>query len=246
MISRLAVERETDRRMRRLGLRIGEEIRRLRLEAGVSLRQLAAVTGLDGSHIARIEKGQVQASITALTSLSVALGADLNLRFFAGSGPRIHDRFQAPMLEALVRALAPCWLPRLEVTVPGPVRGVADIVLDDRTRPQLVVGEAQSEFRSVEQQLRWIGEKTQAFKDADDGGRQVGRLLIVRSTDATREVSRRYAATLTVAYPARTADVVDALARGTSWPGDGIVWMRLERGAAELLPRPPRGVPVGR
>ena len=144
MISKTAVERETKRRLRKATISIGEEVRRLRLEAGVTLRQLAAVTGLDASHIARIEKGTIQASVPALTSLSIALGADLSLRFYAGSGPRIHDRLQTPMLDALIRRLAACWAPRLEVVVPGPRRGVAEIVLTDRSRPKVVVGEAQS------------------------------------------------------------------------------------------------------
>jgi transcriptional regulator with XRE-family HTH domain len=246
VISRTAVERETKWRVRRARLTIGEELRRLRLDCGVSLRELGAITGIDASHIARIEKGAVQASLPTLVALSTAFGTDMSVRFFAGAGPRIHDRLQAPMLDALIRELASCWLPRLEVVVPGPRRGVADIVLTDRTRPQSVIGEAQSEFRRIEQQLRWIAEKAKAFEDTDSGDRTVSRLLIVRSTVATRDIARQYAGTFAAAYPARTADVVDALTRGAPWPGDGMVWMRLERGAAELLPHPPRGVPVGR
>jgi transcriptional regulator with XRE-family HTH domain len=243
MISKTQVARETSRRTRRSEIRIGDEVQRLRLDAGISLRELGSVTGLDASHLARIEKATTHASLKALTSISVALGADLSLRFYAGVGPRIHDRFQAPMIEALLRTLAPNWLPRLEVPVPGPVRGVVDIVLNDKDRPMRVVGEAQSEFRHVEQQLRWIGEKAAAFA-ADASAGPVSRLLIVRSTEATRETARRYSATLSTAYSARTA--VQALTSGKPWPGNGIVWMRLERGVASLLPRPPRGVLVGR
>jgi transcriptional regulator with XRE-family HTH domain len=245
MISKTQVTRETARRIRRAEVRIGDEVRRLRLDAGVSLRDLGSATGLDPSHLARIEKATAHASFNALTSISVALGADVSLKFFAGAGPRIHDRFQAPMIEALLRALADRWLPRLEVPVPGPIRGVADIVLRDRDSPLRVVGEAQSEFRRMEQQLRWIAEKADAFATGPNEG-PVSRLLIVRSTEATRDIARRYAAILSIAYPARTADVVEALTSAKPWPGDGIVWMRLDAGVATLLARPPRGVPVGR
>jgi transcriptional regulator with XRE-family HTH domain len=246
MISKTAISREAARRSRRSSLRLGEEIRDLRLDAGVSLRELAAATGLDPSHLARIEKANVHASLEALTIISVALGADLGLRLFAGVGPRIHDRFQAPMLEALLRVLAPRWLPRLEVAIPRPVRGVADLVLTDRAGPTTVIGEAQSEFRRIEQQLRWMAEKAKALEELAGDGRSVSRLLIVRSTEATRAVVRRYSATMSAAYPARTADVVDSLTNGRPWPGDGIAWMRLEHGHAELLSHPPRGVPMGR
>jgi hypothetical protein len=49
-----------------------------------------------------------------------------------------------------------------------------------------------------------------------------------------------------MAYPARTNDVIEALTGEATWPGDGIVWMRLEGGIAELLRYPPRGVALGR
>lgn len=105
-------------------MRVGDEVLRLRLDAGVSLRELGASTGLDPSHLARIEKGQANASLEALTAISVALGADLSLRFYAGTGPRIRDRFQAPMVEALLRSLDARWAARLEVPIPRPVRGI--------------------------------------------------------------------------------------------------------------------------
>jgi transcriptional regulator with XRE-family HTH domain len=240
MSSPTYIARETARRLRGSSIRIGEEVRRLRLDAGVSLRELGSATSLDPSHLARIEKGRVQPSIRALTLISVALGADLSLRFYAGSGPRIRDRFQAPMIEALIAELDPRWTARLEVPIPRPARGIVDLVLADRTAPVTVIGEAQSEFRGIEQQLRWLAEKANTFAGP------VSKLLIVRSTEATREVARRYAATLSVAYPARSPDAVAALTGDHPWPGDAIVWMRLQGGTAELLRHPPRGVPVGR
>ncbi len=244
MISKTSVLRETDRRIRRLNVRTGEDVLRLRLDAGVSLRELAAATDLHPSFLARIEAAQVQASIPVLTRISVALGADLSLRFYAGAGPRIRDRFQAPMIEELLRSLDPRWTARLEVPIPRPARGIVDLVLTDPGGPTTVIGEAQSELRQLEQQLRWFAEKAEAITTTRE--QPASRLLILRSTESTREIARRYAATLHTAYPARTSDVVDALTRDAPWPGDGIVWMRLEHGNAELLHHPPRGVPVGR
>jgi transcriptional regulator with XRE-family HTH domain len=146
VISPTSVAQETARRLRRSSIRVGDDVRDLRSDAGVSLRELGAATGLDPSHIARIEKGQVQPSVQTLTLISVALGADLSIRFYAGSGPRIRDRFQAPMIEALIRTLQSRWTQRLEVRIPGPTRGIVDLVLTDRAEPVTVIGEAQSEF----------------------------------------------------------------------------------------------------
>ena len=80
----------------------------------------------------------------------------------------------------------------------------------------------------------------------DQDGRSVSRLLVLRNTQATRDVVRAAAATFAAAYPARTADAVASLRDGTPWPGAAIAWMRLDRGGASLLDGPPRGVSVGR
>ena len=246
MLTKTAIARETHRRTRRLSMQVGDGVHRLRLDAGVSLRALGAATGIDPSHLARIEKGMAAGSPEALTSIAVALGADLSIRFFADAGPRIHDRLQAPMIETLLRSLHADWMPRLEVVVPGDRRGVADVVLTHRRHPVLVVGEAQSQLRRVEQQLRWMSEKAAAFEATHAGTQSVSKLLILRSTVATRRLAAEFLTTFATAFPARSVDLVDALTNGTPWPGDGIVWMRLERGVAELLPQPPRGVRLGR
>lgn len=250
MVSKTIVKREEARRSRRLTYRIGEETHRLRLDAGVSSRERSAATGLHPSFLARVESPDVHASIPTLVRIGVALGADLSLRFYAGTGPRIHDRFQAPMIEELLGRRDVRWTPDLEVPVTTPRRGVVDVVLDDSLTPTTVVGEAQSEFRRLEEQIRWLAEKADGVREAlrttGKPERRVSKLLVVRSTEATREIARRYVSTLITAYPAKTSEVVEAITSTAPWPGDGIVWMRVARGTAELLPFPPRGVPVGR
>jgi transcriptional regulator with XRE-family HTH domain len=250
MLTRTQLLRETERRMERLTLRLADDIRRLRLDAGVSIRAVAAITSLHPSFVARVEAGEVRPSTETLTRIGLALGAELGIRYFTGDGPRLHDRFQAPMIEAVLRQLDRRWLARVEVPIQGSARGVVDLVLDERLGSSTVVGEAQSEFRRLEEQIRWFAEKADAIQQrlAREGKppRDVSRLLIVRSTVATREVARRYAATLSAAYPARTTDIVDALTGNAPWPGSGIVWVRVEDGRAELLRYPPRNVPIGR
>jgi transcriptional regulator with XRE-family HTH domain len=251
MISKTNVIRETARRLRGQSMRTGDDVRRLRLDAGVSLRELSAVTGIHPSHLARIEAAAVHPSIEALTKIGVALGADLSIRYFAGAGPRLHDRFQAPMIEALLRVLDPRWVPTLEVPVLKPARGVIDLVLDDRASPMTIASESQSEVRRLEQQVRWSAEKADglAMRLADEGrtDREVSRLLLLRSTEATREITRRFESTLAAAYPARAADIFAALTTpSASWPGSGVLWIKLEHGDGTVLARPPRGVALGR
>jgi hypothetical protein len=148
------------------------------------------------------------------------------------------------MIEALIDRLHPRWRPEPEIVISRPVRGVIDLGLTDRSSPTLVAAEAQSELRRLEQQIRWSMEKAEGLAAT---GMVVSRLLILRSTVATREVARTFASTLAAAYPARTADAVRALTTPSApWPGAGIVWVRLEGGRATLLDLPPRGVALGR
>ena len=252
-ISRALVERETARRMRRSDVDISDQIRRMRLDAGVTLTELARIVDVHRSHIARIESGIARPSLEVLTAIGVALGADLSLRYFPGAGPRLHDRFQAVMVEAFLREMDPRWLVELEVPISQPSRGVIDIVLADRHGPITVAAEAQSELRRLEQQVRWSTEKADGLAQRldrdglDSARRNVSRLLILRSTVTTREIARRFGATLAGAYPARTEDVVRALTSPAApWPGPGIVWMHVEGDRATLMRFPPRGVSLGR
>lgn len=252
-VTRTYVVNETARRSRRLALQVGEDIRRLRLDANVSTRSLAAAVGVHHSTISRAEAGLVPVSLELLTAVGIALGADLSLRYFAGSGPRLHDRFQAPMIEAFLRALDPRWRVDLEVPVSSPSRGVIDIVLADEARPVAVAGEAYSELRRLEQQIRWSAEKADglrkrlAVEDRDEDPPEVSRLLILRSTTTTRDLARQFEATLAAAYPAPTAQVIAALTTPDApWPGAGIVWMHLHGPKATLMHHPPPGVRLGR
>lgn len=245
--------------MRRLGSRSGDEIRRLRLDAGISVAALADVVGVHRSHLARVEAGQARPSLRTLTAIGVALGADLSLRFFAGAGPRLYDRFQAAMTETFLGALHPRWNAELEVPITRPSRGVIDIVLSGRggatggrTRVTIAT-EVQSELRRLEETLRWMAEKAAGLGErvtdssSRDGTIETSRLLVLRSTVVTRDLARRYRGTLATAFPARTAAIFEALTTESgAWPGAGIVWMRVDGGTAALLRFPPRGVEVGR
>jgi transcriptional regulator with XRE-family HTH domain len=252
-ITRAAVARETERRLRRLALGTGEDIRRMRLDAGLTQTELGGVAGIHRSHLARIEAGTARPSLEVLIAVGIALGADLGLRYFPGAGPRLHDRFQVAMVETVIRSLDPRWRAEVEVPVLRPARGVIDLVLTDRASPSIVAAEAQSELRRLEQQIRWSAEKADGLTDRLRGegllaaGDTASRLLILRSTLATRELARRYAATLAAAFPARTRDVVRALTTPNApWPGSGIIWIRLEGERVTLIDGPPRGVSLGR
>jgi transcriptional regulator with XRE-family HTH domain len=217
---------------------------------GATQRQVAAIAGVDHSHYARIEAGIANASIESLVAIAAALGADVAVRLYPGTGPRLTDRHQARIVEALIRGLHTVWQPHVEVAVSRPARGVIDVVLE---RPQpnvLVATEVHSAIHRLEQQIRWSADKATSLPSSDLVGPGpppiVSRLLVLRSTVATRSLARQFEATLRASYPARCADVIASLWYGADWPGPGLIWARIDGEHVEILDAPPRGVSLGR
>jgi transcriptional regulator with XRE-family HTH domain len=234
---------------------IGSELRRQREDAGVSQARLARAAGISPSLLSRIEAGLTEPSIHVLAAVAAALGGRLRIRAEAGTGSPLRDRIQARMIETLIRSAHPRWRRFLEVPLNRPVRGVIDAVVHDPAEPTIVAIKAHSEIRRLEAQIRWANETAQALLDTElarvasaASGRPVvvSTLLLLRSTQATRDLSRQFAETLHVAYPARASEVHGALTDGGHWPGSGILWMDVRGDAARLLNAPPRGVQLGR
>ena len=236
--------RELARREREHRRRIGRQVRETREDLGATQADLARAVGVDRSHVARVEAGTVGMSQSTHLAFAAALGADLSVRLFPTGSALIRDRFQAPIVETLIRSLDTSWTPRPEVPVGSQRRRVIDVVL---VRGRLAIAcEVHSELRRVEEVLRRASETERAL-GAEGTVEITSRLLIIRSTAPTRAIARQFAATLGAAYPARAADAFDALAaRERAWPGAAILWARLEAGRAELLRFPPRGVALGR
>ncbi|HXG26275.1 MAG TPA: helix-turn-helix transcriptional regulator [Candidatus Binatia bacterium] len=223
---------------------IGRQVLEARTEAGLTQAQLARCTRITQGYLAKIEAGSAQPSVGVLVAIGACLGADLGVRYFPGLGPRLHDRFQAPMIEALLRESGPLWRGQPEVPVPA-ARGVIDLVIRRVSDQTVIACECHSELRRLELVVRRLAEKAEALRGRLGDSADVSSLLLLRSTAATRAVARAYDATLAAAFPARSTDVLAALRGDAAWPGSAIVWVRVEGGTAVVLERPPRGVRVG-
>lgn len=230
----------------------GADIKRMRLDAGLSQRRLADAAGIDDGFLSQIERGLREPSLAVLVAISNALGGDLHLRIYPGTGPRTRDPLQARMVEAFLRDLHPRWTRHLEVPVYRPVRGVIDVVLHDPKALVVGAAEVQSELRRLEQQIRWSHEKADALPSASiwqfpGPEPRVDRVLIIRNTRVNRTIVEQFATTLATEYPARAADAYRAITTAEApWPGSAILWITLDGDTAKVLDRPPRGVTVGR
>lgn len=237
-------------RQRDLRRALATELGRVLAIQRVSLRALGAAIGVDPSHLSRVLAGDHAISHDALVAVATGLGYDVSVRLFESTGPHVRDRIQVSMIEALLVALHSRWAPRLEVAVYRPVRGVIDVVLQDREAPILVAGEGHSALSAVEQQVRWAGQKADSldsargwpWTEAADAPR-VDRLLLLRSCATNHELVAALPATFRAAYPADTGHAVDALRGiGVPWPGSAIVWVRVDGAETRLMDEAPRSV----
>ena len=233
---------------------IGEEVRRLREVAGLPKAAVARTAGIDSTHLGYIEAGEREASLAVLFRVSAVLGADLRVRVYPNTGPpHLRDRHQIRMIEAFLALLPASWVRHLEVPVYRPVRGVIDAVIAHPSSGRIVSVEAQSDLRRFEQQLRWAAEKADALPSAaiwpalapDDRVPTLSRILLLRSTRDTRELARSHAATFSAAYPADPRALLDSLVLpDVPWPGNGLLWVRVEGQAVSIIKGTPRGVPT--
>ena len=251
-VPRSTVERDAARNAARLIQSVGAQLRTAREDAGLSLSAVATAAGLSKSSLHDIEAGRCQPRWATMWRVGAVLGLRLSVGLLPGTGPAIRDHIQSPMIGELIALAHMRWRRTPEVAVYRPVRGVIDLALVATEEPT-VACEAQSQLRRIEQQIRWSKAKAEALAmargaEGEDGGqaaRPVSRLLLLRSTVRTRAVVAEYAELIAAAYPARAVDAYAALTGEARWPGDALLWCRVENGQATILPRPPRGITVG-
>jgi hypothetical protein len=248
-------EREADRLELELRRAFALGLRRILDDTGITQAAFAATAHLSQAQLSRLLAAQESPSLHAVAALTTALGARAVVRIDPLSRPPIRDHLQARIAEACLRIVHVRWKRFLEVVVHRPVRGMVDTVLHDPVQAVVVAGEIHTEVRRWEQLLRWSREKADALLTGSElplattstRPPRVSKLLILRSTAATRAFAREFEANLRTAYPAPSADAYAALTTATApWPGNAVLWANVNGRTAEILAQPPRGIRVGR
>jgi transcriptional regulator with XRE-family HTH domain len=235
-------EAQIRRRADSLVRQVAGEIVRLREDAGLSQRAVAVAAGLDPGYLSRVETAAVRPTIETYTRIAAVLGADTNAHLYPTTGPTIHDRHQARIVEAVVRLLDARWQSFTEVAVRRPSRGWIDVVLHDPSAAVVVATEVETGLRRLEQLARWSREKADSLPSWEGwtrlpGGRPtISRLLIVRRTRANSAVGAEFERLLELTWPAHPADAIGSLVGTRPWPGPTLVWARSGRDGVRLLP----------
>lgn len=245
------IERLSRARTRDVQRSVAQQAIDLRHDLDLSQRAVARAAGIDDGFYSRVEAAQANLTLARLVRIATALGADVSLRLYPSTGPRVHDHLQAPMIETVLSELSGRWRRLLEVPVYRPTRGVIDLVLLDDLLPTAVASEAHSDLPRVERQFRRASEKADALPSASGwpwaaSERDVSQLLILRSTATTRALVGAYAETFATAFPVPAEAAVASLRGRDPWPGPALVWVDVRGRSSRLLAGPPRGVEVGR
>lgn len=236
----IARARLAERTADQLRRRLVDDLQRLRSDAGVSMAELARAADVPASYLSRIVSSKARPTLDTYARLGAALGADLSARYYPNTGPAIRDRHQARICESLLAIVAPRWRPYPEVVVRRPSRGFIDVALHEPRERVILATEIESELRRLEQQIRWSQDKAESLPSWVGWHHlgeepEISRLLIVRSTRATREIGREYQRVLRAAYPAHPDDALAALTGSARWPGAALVWARFDGRATRFM-----------
>ena len=230
------------------------QLRDLREERELSQREVGRGPPASiGPWLARAEAGEASLTLDALAGVATVLGAEASVRLYPATGPALRDHIQVRLIETLL---------------------AASIRAGSRASRYPSTGRCgASSISCSSSRGAWRGRgRRGAQRDppgrapARDGRRRrrtpflrraagrgcpaslaIGRLLLLRSTRATRETLAASPALFRAAYPGRTEDAVAALTEPLPHPG---ACDRLGRspGSASrvLLGGPPHGASVGR
>jgi transcriptional regulator with XRE-family HTH domain len=198
-------------------MRVSRTIRALRRRRGWTQQHLGDAAGVSQSSVSRAERGHLDTlPFRTVRAIFAALDAGVWLepRWRGGALDRLldegHSALAACFVEELVRF---AWTSQVEVTYSRyGERGSIDVLGLHEASLTALVGEMKTEYHSQEATHRKLDEKARLVPDIVQeryGWRptNVGRVLVLPETNATRRRIASAAALLDIALPARGWDV---------------------------------------
>jgi len=212
----------TRTRIQRQIQRLGTEVRMARVAEGMSQAAVASRARVSQTSVGRLEAGGSRLSVMIIGSVFSALGMDLSLRAFPGSGVRLRDSGQIALTE-LIRVESS---PQLAAEPRAPVGDhhgqAADVLLVGRSFGIHI--EAESVLVDLQAQLR----KGQLKRDGLErkAGAQLAFVMALRESERNRCAVRGVGNVVRAALPAPPREVLAALRGGLALTRDGLLWIR--------------------
>jgi transcriptional regulator with XRE-family HTH domain len=220
--SRLRTIIASDRRLRLAAQRLGADLRTVRIGLGWSQATVARRAGVSQPTVSRLEAGDPRPSVVIVSHVAMALGLDLPLRAYPGSGIRLRDSGQLALAETVRRRAHSAWRIALEAPTSDDGKQAADLVLFGRGHAIHI--ELESRLVVVQAQLRSAGLKRDSLQQRHDI--PVGLVIGLGDTHHNRGAVHAHRRLLGAALPATPREVWHAIETGMRIERDGLLWLR--------------------
>jgi len=200
---------------RRLHTELGNELRNARLDRGLRQTDVARSARTSGSHVSRLERGEIDAvAIADLLRHGAVLGLRLRARFYPVGGG-LRDEGQLALLRQLRARIGDAFQWQLEapLNIPGDLRAF-DALLTNR-RATIAV-EAVTRLHDAQAQLRAI-----SLKQRD--GRVDRLILAVKASRSNRRALSTAKDLLAMSFPMGTRATLAALSDGEDPGENGLI-----------------------
>jgi transcriptional regulator with XRE-family HTH domain len=199
----------------RLHAELGNELRNARLERGLRQTDVARSVHTSGSHVSRLERGEIGAvAIADLLRHGAVLGLRLRARFYPVGGG-LRDEGQLALLRQLRARIGEAFHWQLEapLNIPGDLRAF-DALLTNR-RATIAV-EGITRLHDAQAQLRAV-----SLKQRD--GRVDRLVLVVKASHANRRALSTAKDLLATTFPLGTKATLAALSAGEDPGQNGLI-----------------------
>ena len=169
----------------------------------------------------RVELGLPTTTVRTLCAVTDAVGLDLVIRAYPGTGTSLRDRGQMAIAEYLAGVAHSAWRVSLEVTA-GEFGQAIDQVLwgtDEILAVEIIrhMADYQAQYRSVSLKRDWLAAKHE---------RPVRLVLAVEDLRSNRAVLMPHLVLVRSVLPAGSRQIMDALRSGRPLGCDGLAWVR--------------------
>ncbi len=188
----------------------------------MSQAAVARLARVSQASVARLESGNPEISVAIVGSVFTALGMDLSMKAFPGSGVRLRDSGQLALTTAIGAAASPGWRIMLEAPVGDQHGQAADMLLLGRGYGLHI--EIESSLVDLQAQLRRGQLKREALRQRH--GMELAFVLALGDSRRNRRAVEGAAEVVRVALPASPREILGALRGCVPLVRDGLLWVR--------------------
>lgn len=188
------------------------------------MSQVARLAGVSWQTVARAESGDPRITFLTVCAVGEAVGLDVVVRGYPGTGPRLRDTGQLEIANLLIAVLHGTWRSVVELQV-GPHGEAIDLVCFGAS--EILAIEIERLLVDWQAQLRRADAKRAAL--AAQHQRPVRLVVAVEDMPRNRRALEPHLEVVRSTFPAGSREVLRALRSGSELGSDALLWVRRRR-----------------